>query len=765
MLVYYIIMIFIIGATFFLKSRVYNNLESDKKIKILRIVNFVFIILFTIWYMYDDNAIDSIIALDDTTGQFSSFEVLINTFFHWFGIATVLITFTSVYFDIKQLKLMLRYFALPVSALLVVFFFTYGQSIPRGAATPFNPKVLIASMQVAIGFVLAFHLNSANGKLVIKRNDVFSLIIGIISIIIVTMPVPALRTLFGEGPVVDAIEFTVIHRIFIYFAFIIPTVIYLALHRKDRDYKKLWLIFICYGTTIAFMKSYSYTDLFSNGTFRASRLPIHLCHTAMIMMPILVTFKLPKFFYFTLFVNVVGAFWAILLPDYPNDLNLLSTRMVKFYLNHYVAFFMPFLLLVLDLYEKPTKKHFKYSSVAFAVYFCSILFINAWFSNFASVDYFFLNSDFIVKKIGLEATRDFTVSFNIGTYEFIFYPIYQTLFYIVYVLFSLFIWYLYEYMFKTADSWRDLSDKLHNIKANELALLIELEGKPLDTPINPEGVDMIELKNFSKRYGSSDVFAVKDANFAVNAGEVFGFLGPNGAGKSTIIKSLVGIQPVTEGNIEICGYDIMRQSVNAKLNMGFVPDHYALYEKLTGREYINYIADLYRVNKETRTERINHFLDIFELKDKFDNKMRTYSHGMKQKIAIIAALIHDPKVWILDEPLTGLDPNSIFQVKETMKLHAERGNIVFFSSHIMDVVERLCDKVAIINQGKILEVSTMEDILSTGTTLEEYYMDKITNSTHVRPKIKDNTRQERKSLKELKKEVKNIKEHANNIST
>lgn len=242
-----------------------------------------------------------------------------------------------------------------------------------------------------------------------------------------------------------------------------------------------------------------------------------------------------------------------------------------------------------------------------------------------------------------------------------------------------------------------------------------------------------ELKHFSKKYATSKVYAVKDANLVVNAGEIFGFLGPNGAGKSTIIKSVVGIQPITEGNIEICGYDVATESVSAKANIGYVPDHYALYEKLTGREYINYIADIYEVPQKERDERIEKYVHLFELEGSIDSKIRTYSHGMKQKITIMSALVHNPKVWILDEPLTGLDPNSIYQVKECMKQHAAEGNIVFFSSHLIDIVEKLCVRIAIIKKGQIQCVKTVEEIEASGITLEQFYLDTITgkeDTTH-----------------------------------
>ena len=242
--------------------------------------------------------------------------------------------------------------------------------------------------------------------------------------------------------------------------------------------------------------------------------------------------------------------------------------------------------------------------------------------------------------------------------------------------------------------------------------------------MNPDAGIKLELKKFSKRYATSKIYAVKDACLTVNGGEIFGFLGPNGAGKSTIIKSIVGIQPITEGAIEVCGYDCATQPRLAKSQIGYVPDHYALYEKLTGREYINYIADIYDVSVEDRTARIDEMVALFELEGSFDNSMKTYSHGMKQKITIMAALVHNPKLWILDEPLTGLDPNSIYQVKECMRRHAEAGNIVFFSSHIIDVVERICDRIAIIKKGTIMCTKTIAEV-EKECPLEEFYLKTI----------------------------------------
>ena len=232
---------------------------------------------------------------------------------------------------------------------------------------------------------------------------------------------------------------------------------------------------------------------------------------------------------------------------------------------------------------------------------------------------------------------------------------------------------------------------------------------------------MLEIKHLYKKYLNSEKFAVEDLNLKLNQGEVFGFLGKNGAGKSTTIKCLTGIYPFNSGSIEICGKDIQQDSIAAKLNMGYVPDNHSVYEKLTGREYVNYIADLYRVSKQDRLERFNRFVKMFRLSHAIDTQIKSYSHGMKQKICIIAALIHSPKLWVLDEPMMGLDPQSMVEIIEYMKEHCKQGNTVFFSSHNLDLVAKLCDRVAIINDGKLHEVIDLS-IAGNKETLEEDFL-------------------------------------------
>ena len=233
---------------------------------------------------------------------------------------------------------------------------------------------------------------------------------------------------------------------------------------------------------------------------------------------------------------------------------------------------------------------------------------------------------------------------------------------------------------------------------------------------------MLEIKNLSKRYGNAPVKAVDNLSLSLKAGEVFGFLGPNGAGKSTAIKALVGIHPFEDGDILIDGVSIKTNPLQAKMKIGYVSDNHAVFEKLTGREYVNHMASLYKVDINVTKERVAQLLDIFKLEFAYDQPIKNYSHGMKQKISVIAALVHNPKLWILDEPLTGLDPQSAYQLKKVMKQHAAEGNTVFFSSHILDVVENLCDRCCIIKKGVLQGVYDLKEIKNSNESLEDVFM-------------------------------------------
>lgn len=236
---------------------------------------------------------------------------------------------------------------------------------------------------------------------------------------------------------------------------------------------------------------------------------------------------------------------------------------------------------------------------------------------------------------------------------------------------------------------------------------------------------MIELKNVTKTYGKSNVKAVDDLSMTIPDGTIFGFLGPNGAGKSTTIKCMTGILKADVGSIKICDFDINEQALQAKMNIGYVPDEHTVYERLTGNEYLNFIGDIYKVPLADRKAIIDEYVSLFELKKAIDNPIKSYSHGMKQKISVIGALLHNPKVWILDEPLTGLDPKSAHILKQLMRKHADAGNVVFFSSHVLEVVEKVCDRVAIIKNGKLVAEFGIDELQEKqhDVSLESYFLD------------------------------------------
>lgn len=221
---------------------------------------------------------------------------------------------------------------------------------------------------------------------------------------------------------------------------------------------------------------------------------------------------------------------------------------------------------------------------------------------------------------------------------------------------------------------------------------------------------MIEINGLSKSYKGSGRLALDSLSLTVNDGEIFGFLGPNGAGKSTAIKCMTGILSFTQGTVKICGVDINEDPVGAKKKIGFVPDEHLLYEGLTGRQYVNFISDIFGVDKSRREELTKKYADEFGLSDRLDETISNYSHGMKQKIAVIAALVHEPDVFILDEPMLGLDPKSAYILKKLMRDYADNGKTVFFSSHILEVVEKICDRVAIIDGGKLIAVCDIQEL-------------------------------------------------------
>lgn len=238
---------------------------------------------------------------------------------------------------------------------------------------------------------------------------------------------------------------------------------------------------------------------------------------------------------------------------------------------------------------------------------------------------------------------------------------------------------------------------------------------------------MIKIENVTKEYKKNKK-VIDNLNLEIRDGEIFGFLGPNGAGKTTTIKMMTGILEINKGDIFIDNKSITKQPIEAKKRIGLVSDNPDVFLKLKGIEYLNFIADVYEVSTEDRQKEIKELAQKFEIFNVLDNKIESYSHGMRQKLIIISTLLHKPQNWILDEPMTGLDPKSSFELKNIMKEYAKNGNTVFFSTHILDVAERLCDRIGIIDKGKLLFVGTYEDLkneLKEKKSLEELFMELI----------------------------------------
>ena len=237
---------------------------------------------------------------------------------------------------------------------------------------------------------------------------------------------------------------------------------------------------------------------------------------------------------------------------------------------------------------------------------------------------------------------------------------------------------------------------------------------------------MIKAKELIMIYGRK-FRAVDELSFEIKPGEIVGFAGPNGAGKTTAIKMLTGILRPASGRATINGYDLVRNPIEARESFAYVADNPDILLQLTGIEYINYIANLYRVPIEERESRINELADRFDMRESLGRPMKEYSHGMRQKTMVIAALIHNPPAWILDEPMTGLDPTAAYELKQMMKEHAAKGNAVLFSTHVLEVAEKLCDRIIIINHGKSIYQGTVENLENQhpGKDLEQIFIEMI----------------------------------------
>ena len=238
-----------------------------------------------------------------------------------------------------------------------------------------------------------------------------------------------------------------------------------------------------------------------------------------------------------------------------------------------------------------------------------------------------------------------------------------------------------------------------------------------------ENKAILEIKDYTKKY-SEDKVAADHVTLTVESGDIYGFIGHNGAGKSTTIRAVVGVLDFSEGEIYIDGHSVKTEPIECKKITAYIPDDPDLYENMTGIQYLNFIADIFEISSDEREKSIRQYGDMMELTEALGDLISSYSHGMKQKLAIISALIHKPKLIVMDEPFVGLDPSASYKLKQVMHQMCEKGTAIFFSTHVLDVAEKLCNKIAIIRHGKIIASGTIEE-LTDGRSLEEVFLEVV----------------------------------------
>ena len=697
-----------------------NNVNNEL-LKVLGVVLF----LATASTLYFNKEIAASIEFD---GVFHKSKLILVNIVEW---ATTGLTFVTIICSFMKSKYLKKLVTLaPIMAIINVLMLStimvswYGWDSFDNLSFLDNHRTYGFIFQIGLLFVTStiFVINRIKTKdFQFKHSlkEVLELLVTIVTVALISMPMYTLQLMYGIGDYAE--DFNKPHIIY----WVIIAVYFLAgmfgMKHKTDDQKKNFLL-LC-----SFSAIYYFYYPMREGL---NALPFHLCNMGVLLVFISLVFKSKFLFYFTYFANTLGCIVALV--NVTGGGNALEVMGLHYFVCHFHVLVIPILAISLGVFPRAKMKDMTRALAVFSVYFVLVAILNAWFNNFEEVDYFFLTGDKITEIFGFLTSikTNYIYELPVGNLVFRFYYLYQIIVFGSYSGFMFIMWWFFEFMHETKQEFI----KLMALKkeANELYIQIkkEFNGQPMSEPLEKEAINMIKIEHFSKRYSGSNKYSVEDFNLEVNSGEVFGFLGHNGAGKSTTIKSIVGIQSITQGKIIIEGYDISKQPIEAKLRIGYVSDNHAVYEKLTGREYINYVADLYMVPVNEREERIAKYTRMFNLTDAIDREIKGYSHGMKQKLVVIASLIHNPKVWVLDEPLTGLDPTSAFQIKECMREHANNGNIVFFSSHVIEVVEKICDKICIIGRGKLVGVYDLKEMSSQGITLEQLYMQHVANANY-----------------------------------
>lgn len=759
----------------------YRPNKIINKVWALRIIQILFLTTFFIFTFLYNEQHEEFYRIFKYKGHYTGFvtdkfpDSVKNTFILFLKILTYsaipVVAMAPSFRKNRILKVLTIGYVLPVSLInlisinTVVYGFTGNPSLSYNVnsfAFFVNALLFILMFTISFIFVIDELRNKANSLLIkdnlLNREDskesvskktikyLLPVVIIFLSIV-ATFPGMGFGIIFGGDTLLFKPRKS-FHIWLLIFAFGSPFVFSLFFKKRSEEEQKIFLTWLSIAAFITFFDDYSYVS-FAN----LANWPLHLCHTAIVLLLISIPFKIKTLFYFTYFVNVLGAFIALTFPNIGKETLIFEISSVRFWYNHLYDLIIPITAVSIGYFKRPKVKETVASLITFTGYYLFAVIVNAvlpaikgskiFGDSGKNVDYFFLNGDVLTDKFRFfKNLKDgYILRFPIFGGEAKMYYMFWFTLYLSFVFLTFATLSVYEYLYSLDDIYKDIFKKYYirykdrkerqkiilvenpKISRKELRVLMATKKITKEEVIKmkSEATASLKIENFYKRYPSSDVYSVKNFNLEVKAGEVFGFIGHNGAGKSTLIKAIVGIHGSNEGRISVCGYDMKLSPEKAKYLIGYVPDNHPLYEKLTAREYIKYIANIYMVDPKTRNERMDYYIDLFDIKKDIDKQIKTFSHGMKQKITVIASLIHEPKVWILDEPLTGLDPTSVLTIRKCITDHAKKGNIVFFSSHIIEVVENICDRIAVIKRGELMLDIKVDDAIKEYGNLTEVY--------------------------------------------
>ena len=697
-----------------------------KKSNIYKIISFFFSILFVVYLLREKNYNYQNLHL--ANNYYDNYITNVGiAYLKTLVIASIIILLIRPYFKDNRLDIISWIYPFLISIIAAIFYKDIARTYLYNGADKyfFNPLGVVILLGMLSFSIYNFHLYLKEIKKY-KLKDYLNAVFFYTLLFIFSLPLYIIKYyLFSLS---DSKNIILGLKLSILFYTAILVVLYFSI--LDKNIRKIILLSIILISFINYLTSTSFKNIISY-----KNAPILISSLSAILYLYLFIKKRVRLFNF-LYFSSFTLFAILIFPTISGDnLNTVIS-------NSYKAFFIlsiTFLFVFYDIYKIPKGKAVFRAFIAFSIYYLIIVLINSVFLNFdSSVDYLFLNGYILENKLFfLKNTKRFYHDFvyyfiNYQSFDYTkfilkFNHLFLILVYISIIFLNLLSHLIVSFLNKIVLNYYFIKDKIKTLKKDKVILYENISDKirediKMATP-------SIEIKNFSKKYIKNDFYSVKNLNYTATSGKVIGIVGHNGAGKSTLIKSLVGIQNVSAGTIKVCGFNIYKNPTEAKYVLGYVSDNHALYEELTGREYITFVAKLYNVNKEVLDERMKDLTEFFNIASHIDREIRTYSHGMKQKISIISSLIHNPKVWVLDEPLTGLDPTSSYQLKQKIKEHAKNGNIVIFSSHIIEVVENLCDEIVIIKKGEMVLNSTMKDLKAKNINLEKMYIDIIENAS------------------------------------